>query len=242
MFVSSAIKDSILNQIVTSPLDKNKPYQYSDFSFILLKEIVESVTKTTIDKFVDSVFYRPMNLSSMGFNPLNKYPKNRLIPTERDETFRMQTLVGTVHDQTAALFGGVSGHAGLFSNAADVAIIMNMLLNNGMYAGVHYLKPATINRFTKYWFSSDIDNRRGLGFDKPSRNGSQSPCAPSASEKSFGHSGFTGTFVWTDPEYDLVYVFLSNRVYPSTDNNLLAKLGIRTEIQELIYQAIKANK
>lgn len=239
MFVSKAVKDTILGQIARSPLDQNKPYQYSDFGFILLKEIVESVTNTTIDCFMDSMFYKPLNLGTMGYQPLLRFPKNRLMPTERDGSFRMQTIMGTVHDQTAALFGGVSGHAGIFSNASDIAILMHMLLNNGMYAGVRFLKPATIHKFTKHWFSTDIENRRGLGFDKPSRNGTQSPCAPSASEKSFGHSGFTGTFVWCDPDYDLTFVFLSNRVYPSAENNLLAKMGIRTEIQELIYKAIK---
>ena len=161
------------------------------------------------------------------------------MPTEHDVLFRMQTVHGTVHDQTAALFGGVSGHAGLFSNASDVAILTQMLLNEGVYAGVRYFKPATIHKFTRHWFSQEINNRRSLGFDKPSTEGA-SPCAPSASDKSFGHSGFTGTFVWCDPEYNLSYVFLSNRVYPDAENNRLAKLGIRTEIQELIYQAIKS--
>lgn len=239
MFVTKSIKDSILAKIKESPLDSLKPYQYSDFGFILLKEIVETVTKCPIDRYIDSLFYAPLNLSTIGYLPLTRFPKTRIMPTERDSLFRMQTIEGTVHDQTAALFGGVSGHAGLFSNASDIAIIMQIFLNDGMYAGVRYFKPATIDKFTKYWFSTDINNRRSLGFDKPSRDKSTSPCAVSASEKSFGHTGFTGTMVWSDPEYKLTFVFLSNRVFPDAENNRLAKLGIRTEIQELIYKAIK---
>ncbi len=239
MYVSRAIKDSILIKIAASPLDSTKPYQYSDLGFIILKELVETVVKCPINRFVDSIFYAPMNLSTMGYLPLDRFPKSRIMPTEHDVLFRMQTVHGTVHDQTAALFGGVSGHAGLFSNASDVAVLTQMLLNEGVYAGVRYFKPATIHKFTKHWFSQEINNRRSLGFDKPSTEGA-SPCAPSASDKSFGHSGFTGTFVWCDPEYNLSYVFLSNRVYPDAENNRLAKLGIRTEIQELIYQAIKS--
>lgn len=239
MFVSKSVKDSILKKIAESPLDSAKPYQYSDLGFILLKEIVETVAQCPINHFVDSIFYAPMNLSTIGYLPLERFPKRRIMPTERDVLFRMQTIHGTVHDQTAALFGGVSGHAGLFSNASDVAILTQMLLNEGTYAGVRYFKPATIHKFTKHWFPKETNNRRSLGFDKPSLEGA-SPCAPSASDKSFGHSGFTGTFIWCDPEYNLSYVFLSNRVYPDAENNRLAKLGIRTEIQELIYQAIKS--
>lgn len=238
MYVSKTVKDTILAKIAESPLDTDKPYQYSDLGFILLKEIVETVAKCPIDRYVDSVFYSPMNFSTIGYLPLKRFSKNQIMPTERDKTFRMQTIQGTVHDQTAALFGGVSGHAGLFSNASDVALLTQMLLNEGSYAGVRYLKPATIHKFTKHWFSKDTNNRRSLGFDKPSLEGA-SPCAPSASDKSFGHSGFTGTFIWCDPEYNLSFVFLSNRVYPDAENNRLAKMGIRTEIQELIYQAIK---
>lgn len=239
MFVTKSIKDSILNKIKESPVDSLKPYQYSDFGFILLKEIVETVTKCPIDRFVDSLFYAPMNLSTLGYLPLNRFSKSKIMPTERDTSFRKQTIRGTVHDQTAALFGGVSGHAGLFSNASDVAILMQMLLNEGTYSGVRYFKPATIHKFTKYWLPKEIDNRRSLGFDKPSRDGGASPVAKSCSEKSFGHTGFTGTMVWCDPEYNLTFVFLSNRVYPDAEDNRLAKMGIRTQIQELIYNAIK---
>ncbi len=239
MFVTKAIKDSILIKIKESPLDSLKPYQYSDFGFILIKEIVETVTKCPIDRFVDSLFYAPMNLSTIGYLPLNHFAKSKIMPTERDTLFRKQAIRGTVHDQTAALFGGVSGHAGLFSNASDVAILMQMILNEGMYSGVRYFKAATIHKFTKYWHPKEIDNRRSLGFDKPSRDGGASPVAKSCSEKSFGHTGFTGTMVWCDPEYNLTFVFLSNRVFPDADDNRLAKMGIRTEIQELIYNAIK---
>jgi len=238
MFVPKSIKDSILLKIKDSPIDSLTPYQYSDFNFIILKEIVESITQCSISKFVDSVFYAPLQLSTIGYLPLQRFKKDQIMPTERDHLFRMQIVHGTVHDQTAALFGGISGHAGLFSNASDVAILTQILLNQGTYSGITYFKSSTIEKFTKYWFSNEINNRRSLGFDKPSRDGKISPAAPSVSESSFGHTGFTGTMVWCDPKYKLSYVFLSNRVYPDADNNRLAKLGIRTEIQELIYQAI----
>lgn len=239
MFVNKSIKDSIILKIIESDVDSLKSYQYSDFNFILLKEIVETITQCPINKFVDSVFYAPLNLSYIGYQPLARFPKTQIMPTERDELFRKQVVRGTVHDQTAALMGGVAGHAGLFSNATDVAILMQMLLNDGIYAGTRILKPATVQRFTKHWFTKEIANRRGLGFDKPSREGDPSPVSPSASEKSYGHTGFTGTLVWSDPDYNLTFVFLSNRVYPDAENNRLAKMGIRTEIQELLYQAIQ---
>ncbi len=242
MYVSKAIKDSILEKIKLSEIDSTKPYIYSDFNFILLKEIVETVTKSSIDKFVDSIFYAPLNLATIGYQPLSRFSKDRIIPTERDEIFRKQTIQGTVHDQTAALMGGVAGHAGLFSNATDIAILMQMLLNEGVYAGTRVLKASTVQKFTKHWFPKEVNNRRALGFDKPSRDESTSPVSPSASEKSYGHSGFTGTLVWSDPELNFTFVFLSNRVYPDAENNRLAKMGIRTEIQEILYQALLKTK
>ncbi len=239
MYLNSENRMKIIQQIVDSPIDLKKKYAYSDFGFIILKELIESVTNKDFYQYLDSIFYQPLGLSTACFLPRNSKEINRIIPTENDTAFRKQILIGDVHDQTAALLGGISGHAGMFSNASDIAIIMQMLLNEGIYGNIRFLKPETVKTFTKYWYGLEKDNRRALGFDKPARNNNVSPCASSASEYSFGHSGFTGTFVWTDPKYSVVYVFLSNRVYPNAENNRLAKLNIRTQIQEIIYSAIK---
>jgi len=177
-------------------------------------------------------------LGSLSFNPLSN-GKNRkeIAPTEKDSIFRMQTLKGYVHDPGAAMLGGISGHAGLFSNANDIAVIMQMLLNEGEYAGVRILKSTTVNLFTK---KQSKEFRRGLGFDKPETNLQKpSPTGKYCSPLTFGHTGFTGTCTWADPKNQLVYVFLSNRVNPNADNKTLSNLNIRTRIQDLIYQTLK---
>jgi CubicO group peptidase (beta-lactamase class C family) len=180
-----------------------------------------------------------MGMVSTSFLPLNNFPIDRIVPTEYDTVLRQKLLCGEVNDKVAALFGGVSGHAGLFSNAHDMAKFMQMLLWKGEYAGKQYLKPATVAYFTSR-VNERTGNRRGLGFDKPPfiplNNG---PVCKSASQGSFGHSGFTGTYVWADPDNGLVFVFLSNRVYPKDDNNKLSKLNIRTRIHEKAYELIK---
>ena len=174
----------------------------------------------------------------MGFHPRERFDLDRLVPTENDTLFRKQVIRGDVHDPTAALMGGVAGHAGLFSDAMDVAIIMQMILNNGVYGGDTLLDAGIIKDFTRIQFALE-KNRRGAGFDKPAIiKGDPSPTCISASPDSFGHSGFTGTYTWADPNKGLVYVFLSNRVYPDAENNKLVKMDIRTRIQEAIYQAI----
>jgi CubicO group peptidase (beta-lactamase class C family) len=178
-------------------------------------------------------------MASTGFNPRNRFSVNRIVPTEKDEYFRHQVLQGDVHDEGAAMFGGVAGHAGLFSDASDLSLLYQMLLNGGEINGVRYLSPETIKLFTSY--NSDV-SRRGLGFDKPEKdNSTQQEPYPSAlaSPETFGHTGYTGTCVWVDPKENLVYIFLCNRVYPSRNNPSFAKLNIRSKIMDAIYKAIE---
>jgi CubicO group peptidase (beta-lactamase class C family) len=180
-----------------------------------------------------------MGMATTTFTPWKKWGRERVVPTEQEKHFRGQLLQGYVHDEGSSLFGGVAGHAGLFSNAYDLAMLYQMLLNGGDFNGERYLAPETIQLFTAY--NSDI-SRRGLGFDKPEKdNATQKTPYPSAlaSPQTFGHTGFTGTCVWVDPEVNLVYIFLSNRVFPTRDNNKLSSLGVRGKVQDAIYVALK---
>jgi CubicO group peptidase (beta-lactamase class C family) len=184
-----------------------------------------------------------MNLSHICYQPLDHFTRDQIAPTENDTIFRMQQLWGDVHDQAAAMFGGVAGHAGLFGNAHDLAAIMQMLLDGGTYKGVRYLKASTINYFTKAHFAASNDNRRGIGFDKlPLNKKGPSTASKSGSMKGYGHTGFTGTFVWNDPENDLLVVFLSNRVCPNADANQLMRLNIRSNIHDILYEAYPIKK
>ncbi len=238
MYILDSYSDSIWAYIIDSKLLRRKKYRYSDLGFYFMKEIVERQTNTTLDHYVDSVFYQPMGLHSMGFLPLEKFDTNLIVPTEKDEYFRHQLIKGYVHDQGCAMMGGVEGHAGLFSNSLDVAILAQMLLQNGIYGGQQFLDSTEIEDFTRQQFPLN-DNRRGLGFDKPLPNPEDGgPTCELVSSQSYGHSGFTGTYFWVDPKYNLTYVFLSNRVYPSAENRLLINLDIRTRIQEQIYRAM----
>jgi CubicO group peptidase (beta-lactamase class C family) len=234
--------DTMLHRIAQSKLGTQGKYVYSDNDFILLGKIVESISGLTLDQFVQKTFYNPMGMATTGFKPWQRFGMERVVPTENETYFRRQLLRGYVHDEGAAMFGGVSGHAGLFSNAYDLAMLYQMLLNGGSFNGERYLKPETINLFTAY--SSDI-SRRGLGFDKPEKdNATRKEPYPSsmASSQTFGHTGFTGTCVWVDPKTDLVYVFLSNRVYNTRANNLLGQMGIRGKVQDAIYKALEGQK
>ncbi|MEO6882499.1 MAG: glycoside hydrolase family 3 N-terminal domain-containing protein [Bacteroidia bacterium] len=239
LYISKAYHDSILRQIIQSKVSKKKEYLYSDLGFYLLKEIIEKQTKTTLDNYVFQNFYNPLGLTTMGYLPRKRFDLKRIPPTENDTYFRKQLLHGDVQDQGAAMMGGVSGHAGLFSDANDVAIMMQMYLQKGTYGGERYFDSTTVSNFTACQFSAN-GNRRGLGFDKPEMNHSkESPACDSASTNSFGHSGYTGTFTWADPDNGIVYVFLSNRVNPNASENKLAELNIRTKIQQAIYDAFK---
>lgn len=239
MYLRFDYPEKMMQKALSSELKNVGNYVYSDLSFYFLKEVVEHYYRLPIDKFTKEQFYSTLGLSTLGFNPLYKFYPNRIAPTEKDTVFRRQLLDGYVHDPGAAMLGGVAGHAGLFSNANDVAIIMQMLLNKGSYGDVQYFQTSTVEKFTaRFTGKSLIYSRRGLGFDKPDANPKNSPTCASASLATFGHTGFTGTCTWVDPENGLVYVFLSNRVNPSADNKKLVELNIRTEIQQAIYDSM----
>lgn len=235
LYVVKDFNDSIYNQIMACKMEETCKYVYSDIGYYFSKILIERLTKTTLNSYVQTQFYKPLNLGLM-YNPLSVYTPEQIAPTENDLKFRKQLVRGYVHDQGAALMGGVGGHAGLFGNATDVALIMQMLLNQGYYGGQHILNGEIIKQYTSSHFS---DNRRGLCFDKPEPDDKkESPVTKECSLQSFGHSGFTGTFAWADPSNGLIFVFLSNRVYPSADENKLAKLGIRGKIHKVLYEVV----
>jgi CubicO group peptidase (beta-lactamase class C family) len=239
LYISDDYKKNIYDTIMKSEL-KEKKYLYSDLGFYFIPEIVESVTNQSFESYVKENFFEPLNLNNICFKPLLNLDENNIVPTENDRYFRNQLICGDVHDQTAALMGGISGHAGLFSNARDLAVMLQLLLNDGYANGCQFVSEETIKYFTTAHFA-DNDNRRGIGFDKPELNPEAKYYTPSkkSSMDSFGHSGFTGTFAWADPANDLIVIFLSNRVYPSSDNNKLSKLNLRTEIHDLFYKAVE---
>ncbi len=238
LWADVAIEQDIFNQIAMVDLKPEGEYLYSDLGFILLRKIVENISNMPFEAFMNLHFYKPLALGSLTFKPLkNGVKQSTIAPTENDLVFRKQLIHGHVHDQTAAMLGGISGHAGLFSNANDVGVIMQMLLNEGEYGNVRVLKASTVHLFTS---KQSKKSRRGLGFDKPETTPNKpSPTGENCSPLSFGHTGFTGVCAWADPKHNLLYVFLSNRVYPSTENNLLAQSNLRTRIQDLLYEAIK---
>jgi beta-glucosidase-like glycosyl hydrolase/CubicO group peptidase (beta-lactamase class C family) len=242
LYLRNDWRDTLYNRILKSPLSAPNKYVYSDNDFIFLGKIVEQLSGQTLDEYTQQNFYRPLGMYSTGFKPRDRFTLECLVPTETEKHFRMQTTRGDVHDEGASLFGGVAGHAGLFSNAYDLAILYQLLLNGGVFNGKRYFKSETIKLFTSY--NSEV-SRRGFGFDKPEKDNSlrKDPYpALLASPLAFGHTGFTGTCVWVDPSYDLVYIFLSNRVYPTRDNNKLSQLLIRGKIQDAIYKALGADQ
>ncbi len=237
LYLNKVYKDSMHTIIKDSDLRDRKGYRYSDLGYYIMKDIVERKYKKRLDKIVQEEFYKPLGLNRTSYLPLQKFNWKEIVPSEKDEYYRNQLLRGYVHDMGAAMQGGVGGHAGLFANANDVAKIMQMYLQGGNYGGTQFFKPETIDKFnTRYY--PEVKNRRGLGFDKPQINPREKPTCGCVSEKSFGHSGFTGTYTWVDPESGLLYVFLSNRVYPTMDNRKLVKSNIRTKIQKVIQDAI----
>jgi beta-N-acetylhexosaminidase len=234
LFIHRKWVDSFYNSILYSPRTESGKYVYSDIDFILLGKIIERVTGEKLNDYVERNFFLPMGLGQMRFLPLQHIRYDLIVPTADEINFRHQVLRGFVHDPGAALMGGVSGHAGLFGNAEDVAVMMQMLLNRGEWNGKRYLKKTTIDEFTQY---QSAISRRGLGFDKPEKNNNERaapyPCL-SASSQTFGHTGFTGTCAWADPEKKIVFVFLSNRTYPEENNNF-KNLNLRSKIQEAVY-------
>jgi beta-glucosidase-like glycosyl hydrolase/CubicO group peptidase (beta-lactamase class C family) len=237
LYIRNDYQDSIMKQIADSKLLDKKEYKYSDFTFIILKEYLEKATGKTIDKLSAENFYNSLGMNNTMYNPLRKFDSSVIPPTEDDTYFRHTLIQGYVHDMTAAMQGGVAGHAGIFSNSMDIAKMMQMYLQKGNYGGLQYFSPATFDTFNTCHFCAE-GNRRGLGFDKP-QLGKEGPTCGCVSMSSFGHTGFTGTMAWADPETEIVYVFLSNRTFPDSNaTNTLSKENIREDIQKVIQDAI----
>lgn len=236
LFLREDYPQIMIKKIADSKLLSKKEYKYSDFSFIIFKEYLELKTGRSLDKLAYDAFYKTLGAGFTTFNPLRKFDMADIPPTEVDNYFRNQTIQGYVHDMAAAMQDGVAGHAGLFSNAMDVAKIMQMYLQKGNYGGKQYFSASTFDTFNTCYACKE-GNRRGLGFDKP-QLGNSGPTCSCVSKSSFGHTGFTGTMAWVDPESEIVYVFLSNRTYPDAAENRLSKENIREDIQRVIQEAI----
>lgn len=236
LYIRNDYHDTIMKIIVDSKLSLKKEYKYSDFTFIILKEYLEKMTGKKLDELSTTNFYNSLGMNNTMYNPLNKFDKSQIPPTEIDTYFRHQQIQGYVHDMAAAMDGGVGGHAGIFSNSMDVAKMMQLFLQKGNYGDVSYFSSKTFDDFNTCHFCNE-GNRRGLGFDKPQLSGPGPTCG-CVPMISFGHTGFTGTIAWADPENEIVYVFLSNRTFPDSAINKLSKENIREDIQKVIYEAI----
>jgi len=240
LYAANTMKDSLWNWIIKAKV-REKPtrtpfdYRYSDMGFYILQRLAEKILNQPIDDFLYQNLYEPLGAHTLGYLPLLRFPVTRIAPTENDRLFRKTLLIGTVHDQGAAMHGGVAGHAGLFGTANDLAKLGQMLLQDGYYGGYQYYRPETVRLFTNKQFET---SRRGLGWDKPIQSDWNSPTSIYASPRTFGHTGFTGTCIWVDPEFELVYIFLSNRVHPVMTNNKLLTGNIRSRIQDVIYQSL----
>lgn len=238
LFVSPVIRDSAWHWALTSkmtdrPARTPYSYRYSDMGSMIFHHMVENVINQPMDEFLEQNFYEPLGATTLGYRPLERFSPAQVAPTEIDTIYRKQLVHGTVHDERAAMLGGVAGHAGLFGDADDLAKLGQMLLNGGTYGGVRFFKEETVNLFTAKQYEN---SRRGLGWDKPTGDWN-SPTSDLASARTFGHTGFTGTCIWVDPQFDLVFVFLSNRVWPDRSNKLL-NANIRTRLQEVVYKSI----
>ena len=236
MYIRRDIGDSIVEMIRDSDLESRLRYRYSDLPFYLMKYYLEKQYNSNLQVITQEHIYKELGANHTGYLPLTRFDASQIAPTENDKLWRKQLVHGYVHDQGAAMQGGIGGHAGLFSNANDVTKIMQMYLNGGTYGGHQFLKQETLDKFNTCYYCED-DVRRGVGFDKP-QLGSAGPTCGCVSLSSFGHSGFTGTFAWADPDEKIVYVFLSNRVYPDSNNRKLIRENIRSKIQEVIYESI----
>ncbi|MFT4595490.1 MAG: beta-N-acetylhexosaminidase [Psychroserpens sp.] len=238
LYMRKDYPDTVYKIINDSDLRSQKKYKYSDLGYYYMKKVVELESGKPLEDFAFESFYKPLGLQTMGFLPRERIEMDRIVPTEYDMNFRKQLVQGDVHDPGAAMMGGVGGHAGVFSNANDLAVLMQLFLNEGKYGGLRYIFPETVKEFIKCQFCKN-GNRRGIGFDKPEPDGNGGPTCDCVSPLSFGHTGFTGTMAWADPEQDIVYVFLSNRVYPDAENKKLLRMDVRTNIQQVIYDAIR---
>lgn len=235
LYMNKSYIDTIYQKIIDSELRSLKKYKYSDLGFILFHKMIEDIVNEDMEKFTRKHFYGKLGAQTLGYLPLESFPKSRIVPTENDNFFRKQLIRGYVHDYAAGMTENVNGHAGLFSNANDLAKMLQMYLDKGKYGGERYFKERTIKLFTSQYFLNN-GNRRALGFDKPLRP-EGGPSSQYASDESYGHSGFTGVLVWVDPKYDFVYIFLSNRIHPTSNNNKLLMMDVRTKVQDLFYKS-----
>ncbi len=239
MYINHSYMDTIFKKITATPL-REKKYKYSDLGYYLAMATIQKITQMPLEQYVNKTFYSKLGLPTTTYRPREKFKIEKIVPTEYDIQFRRQLVHGDVHDPGAAMLGGVGGHAGLFSNANDLAKIMQMYLNWGEYGGERFLKEETVKEFSKCQYCDN--NRRAVGFDKPASHGSPGPTCDCVSFDSFGHSGFTGTLTWADPDEKIVYVFLSNRVYPNANNKKLIRQNVRSRIMRLIYDSVQEGK
>ncbi len=240
LYAMKGMQDYMFQQNLITPLNSTRRYKYSDLGFYFWMKIIEKFYGKPIDQVVEENFFSKLGSTTTMFNPLTQFPKERIIPTEDDTLFRKQMIQGYVHDQGAAMCGGVAGHAGLFSTANDLAKMYQMYLNNGTYGGERYFKESTVKEFTRCQFCAN-GNRRGIGWDKPDPNGDGGTACDCVSYASFGHAGFTGCLVWVDPQNEMVYIFFSNRIHPSAENKKLVNEGQRALVQQVFYEAIMVN-
>lgn len=239
LYLSQKYRNKMFKAIRKSPLNKEPGYLYSGLSFYLYPSIIENLTGESYESYCKQKLYQPLGAHTITYNPWKAYAPDQVVPTEQDTFFRQELLHTYVHDEGAAMMGGVSSNAGLFSTANDLAKLMQMYLNYGSYGGEQYISEQTLKEFTRYQYP-DEGNRRGLGFDKPLlENPEDGYAAPSASGLSFGHSGYTGTFAWADPEHKLLFVFFSNRVHPTRNNRKLYDLSLRPRMHEVFYRQIQ---
>jgi CubicO group peptidase (beta-lactamase class C family) len=234
MYLNEVVKARIWKDLFKVKPSKQRTYRYSDLNFVLLQKVIEEQSGRSLDRLLNESIYEPLGLRYLTYQPSRKFDSQHLVPTTQDTAWRRQTLRGHVHDEGAALLGGVAGNAGLFANAQDLAVLFQMLLNGGSYGGRQYFSPATVDKF----ISKQYKTHRGLGFDKPSSRKKYLPYAPSASASTFGHTGFTGTCVWADPEQDLIFVLLTNRVHPDKYNKRLVKYDLRARMHQAVYDAL----
>jgi CubicO group peptidase (beta-lactamase class C family) len=237
MFLRNDVKETLLNQLKSVKVPRRSFYRYSDVNFILLQQVLEQQSGLTMDAYLERNFYEPLGLRRLQFLPGLSLPDEEIVPTEKDNRWRHELVRGEVHDESALLMGGVAGHAGLFSNARDLAVVFQMLLNGGTYGDETFLSESTIRTFTH----RNNYNYRAFGFDRLAGH-SKSLRYYGASEQTYGHTGFTGTCVWADPENDLIFIFLSNRIHPDKYNNKLQKLGLRERIHKIVYQSLGTAK
>jgi len=246
IFIKDRFKNKMYRQINRSDVSTIKKYKYSGLSFLLYPKIISDITTENYHDYLQNNFFKPLGSTTLGFTPKKKNFGIKIVPTEIDSLFRKDLTKNWVHDENAALMGGISGNAGLFGSALDLAKVMQMYCNYGYYNYKQYISTSTLKEFTKTQYPKN-NNRRGLGFDKPLIGNDTLPIhkaypAPEASATSFGHSGFTGTFVWADPTHELVFIFLSNRVYPTRSHRNIYNLNIRLKVQQVFYQAMNKSK